>query len=201
MKTGATGEPNEGSNGEDCVYIKGASSSTVCQLGSGSGCWNDYPCDPSTLPNHHGKSFICGPKSHGARLACASSVGTGTCHQGRIELLNPYSGHWGTVCGHHVWNNDFAANVVCQELGFQSGTIYTYGSTMALPAGLPIVAGYRECVGTVSTQSYHNLVSRHVSDTSVVSSSGAQHFLLSYWRLAGRPDRCERCGSILHPFD
>ena len=29
-----------------------------------------------------------------------------------------------------------------------SGTVYTYGTTMALPTGLPIVAGYRECVGT-----------------------------------------------------
>ena len=142
----AQGEPSEGGPGEDCVYMKGSGSSTVCELGQGSGCWNDYPCDPTVLPNHSRKSFICGPKSHGVRLACANTVGTGTCHQGRIELLNPYSMQWGTVCGHHVWNNDEAANIVCQELGFQSGTIYTYGVAQALPA-LPIVAGYRECAG------------------------------------------------------
>ena len=84
--------------------------------------------------------------SHGVRLACANTVGTGTCHQGRIEVLNPYNMQWGTVCGHHVWNNDEAANIVCQQLGFQSGTVYTYGATQSLPT-LPIVAGYRECAG------------------------------------------------------
>jgi hypothetical protein len=61
-------------------------------------------------------------------------------------VLNPYNMQWGTVCGHHVWNNDEAANIVCQQLGFQSGTVYTYGATQSLPT-LPIVAGYRECAG------------------------------------------------------
>ena len=44
----AQGEPNEGTNtGEDCGYIKGEGSSTQCQLGPGTGCWND--CEYSGL--------------------------------------------------------------------------------------------------------------------------------------------------------
>lgn len=37
----AAGEPNEGTGGEDCAYLKGEGSSTQCQLGQGTGCWND----------------------------------------------------------------------------------------------------------------------------------------------------------------
>ena len=81
------------------------------------------------------------------RLACANTIGTGTCHQGRIETLNPYTQQWGSVCGHRIWNSDVVAHMVCTSLGFQSGSIYTYGSSQSLPQ-VPIVAGFRDCAGS-----------------------------------------------------
>ena len=41
------------------------------------------------------------------------------------------------------------ANVVCRQLGFQNGFIYTFGRTHLLPT-LPIVAGFRTCQGMES---------------------------------------------------
>jgi hypothetical protein len=41
------------------------------------------------------------------------------------------------------------ANVVCRQLGFASGFIYTFGATRLLPT-LPIVAGFRTCSGVES---------------------------------------------------
>ena len=73
-------EPNEAGSGEDCVHL------------FSSGKWNDAACDSK-------RSFICGPKTHGIRLACDNTIGSGTCHQGRLEVLNPYNLKWGTVCG------------------------------------------------------------------------------------------------------
>lgn len=52
----ADGEPSDGGTGEDCSYLKGSGSSTHCQLGAGTGCWNDKPCS-------NRKGFICGPVS------------------------------------------------------------------------------------------------------------------------------------------
>ena len=56
------------------------------------------------------------------------------------------NGAWGSVCGQWVWNNDNAANLVCQKLGFSSGEIYTFGATNYLPT-LPVAFGYRVCEG------------------------------------------------------
>ena len=56
------------------------------------------------------------------------------------------NGAWGTMCGQWVWNNDWAANIACQQMGFASGEIYTFGSTHMLPI-LPVVYGYRTCDG------------------------------------------------------
>jgi hypothetical protein len=89
------------------------------------------------------------------RLSCTHNVGTDSCHMGRIEVFNPQAVHigssvrgsWGTVCGHWVWDNDNAADIVCRQLGYSSGEIYTYGRTSQLPT-LPIVAGGRLCAGT-----------------------------------------------------
>jgi len=49
-----------------------------------------------------------------------------------------------------VADNDNAADIVCRQLGYNSGEIYTYGHTSQLPS-LPIVAGFRSCVGTEAT--------------------------------------------------
>ena len=84
------------------------------------------------------------------RLGCTHNAGTGSCHQGRVEVLNPVSGQWGTVCGHWFWNNDNAANIVCRELGYIGGNVYTFGVSPSLPQ-LPIVAGFRACEGTEAT--------------------------------------------------
>ena len=82
------------------------------------------------------------------------------------------AGGWGTVCGtsahvslccwlppltclgtlfagHYFWDNTEMANVVCRQLGFASGFIYTFGATRLLPT-LPIVAGFRTCSGVES---------------------------------------------------
>ena len=47
------------------------------------------------------------------------------------------------------WDNDEVANIVCRQLGYASGTIYTYGHTSQLPT-LPVVAGFRRCTGSES---------------------------------------------------
>lgn len=54
---------------------------------------------------------------------------------------------WGTVCGHWLWDSDTAADIVCQDLGYASGTLYTFGSSLNL-AELPTVAGFQVCEGT-----------------------------------------------------
>jgi hypothetical protein len=85
-----------------------------------------------------------------ARLGCTHTA-TGTCRQGRMEVLNPRmnggSGGWGTVCGHWLWNNDKAASIFCRQLGYSFGQIYTYGASASL-AQLPVAAGFRECTGS-----------------------------------------------------
>jgi hypothetical protein len=54
----ADGEPNDaaagGASNEDCTQMKGGSSSTHCEGGTGTGCWNDRRCDDT-------RSSICGP--------------------------------------------------------------------------------------------------------------------------------------------
>ena len=42
-----------------------------------------------------------------------------------------------------------AAGVICRQLGFADGVMYTFGATRLLPT-LPIVAGFRTCAGTES---------------------------------------------------
>jgi hypothetical protein len=51
------------------------------------------------------------------------------------------------MCGQWVWNNHNAGNLVCQQLGFQSGEMYTFGRSNYLP-NLPVVYGYRTCDGS-----------------------------------------------------
>lgn len=104
--------------------------------------------------------------AHNVRLSCVhqsqmdqtqgSLVNTGTaCRMGRVEVYNPNTVHengvgqgtWGTVCGHYYWDNEEMANIVCRQLGFASGVIYTFGTTNLLPT-LPIVAGFQTCAGT-----------------------------------------------------
>ena len=45
------------------------------------------------------------------------------------------------------WDNDAAADIVCRQLGYSGGSIYTFGHTSQLPS-LPVVAGYRTCTGS-----------------------------------------------------
>eukprot|EP01045_Picozoa_sp_COSAG04_P009104 COSAG04_NODE_519_length_13169_cov_10.968248_9_plen_57_part_00 len=37
------------------------------------------------------------------------------------------------VCGHWIWDNDNLASMVCRQLGYHSGELYTFGSTNHLP--------------------------------------------------------------------
>ena len=91
------------------------------------------------------------------RLSCTHNYGTSSCHMGRIEVWAPAARHvnsnqvgtWGTVCGHWFWEGDGLANVVCRQLGYTSGSTYTFGHTAQLPH-LPVVAGFRVCDGSES---------------------------------------------------
>ena len=111
-------------------------------------------------------SFTGSTGSQNVRLSCVhqsqreattaqSQFAEGSaCRMGRVEVYNPNVRHengigqgtWGTVCGHYYWDNDEAANVVCRNLGFASGVMYTFGATRLLPT-LPIVAGFQTCQG------------------------------------------------------
>ena len=90
------------------------------------------------------------------RLSCVHH-GTTNCHMGRIEVFNQNTlhltsrerGSWGTVCGHWYWDNNNMADVVCRQLGFATGEIYTFGHSSQLPT-LPIVTGFRLCDGSES---------------------------------------------------
>jgi hypothetical protein len=67
-----------------------------------------------------------------------------------MEVKNPTSGQWGTVCGHNFWNNDNGADIVCRQLGYVGGTVFTFGASTSLP-DLPIVSGFQSCDGTEDT--------------------------------------------------
>eukprot|EP01051_Picozoa_sp_SAG22_P026387 SAG22_NODE_8301_length_666_cov_0.966490_2_plen_104_part_01 len=79
--------------------------------------------------------------------------------QGRIELYNENIQGWGTVCGHWLWDNDNPADIVCRQLGYEGGVLYTYGAsshhTAAGTCGgsttLPSAFGYRRCSGSEAT--------------------------------------------------
>ena len=53
------------------------------------------------------------------------------------------------VCGHWYWGGDTLAEVVCKQLGYTTGSTYTFGHTTQLPH-LPVVAGFRRCAGSES---------------------------------------------------
>jgi hypothetical protein len=81
------------------------------------------------------------------RISCAHQPTSGTgCKHGRLEVKN-IEGTWGTVCGHWTWDNDNAADIVCRQLGYASGEVYTFGHSTQLPS-LPVVTGGRVCTGT-----------------------------------------------------
>ena len=54
---------------------------------------------------------------------------------------------WGTVCGHWLWDSNEAANIVCRDLGYERGTLYTFGTSLNA-AEFPNVAGFQICAGT-----------------------------------------------------
>jgi hypothetical protein len=74
------------------------------------------------------------------RLSCAHNFGTDSCHMGRVEVFNPNALHvgsqtrgtWGSVCGHYFWDNDNMADIVCRQLGYNSGEVYTVSATLFL---------------------------------------------------------------------
>eukprot|EP01050_Picozoa_sp_SAG11_P040670 SAG11_NODE_17813_length_508_cov_0.909535_1_plen_169_part_11 len=68
-----------------------------------------------------GQLVTCVPADRGVRLS--------SYPQGRIEMYSEVAQQWGTVCGHWLWDNDEPANIVCRQLGYAGGTLYTYGSS------------------------------------------------------------------------
>ena len=53
---------------------------------------------------------------------------------------------WGTVCGHWLWNNDQPANIACRDLGYESGSLFTYGASFTL-SEMPAHLGFQTCTG------------------------------------------------------
>ena len=98
----------------------------------------------------------CGVAGSATHCTGSQTVRMASYPQGRIEVCNLNVGDctgngaasgWGTVCGHWLWDNDGMANIACKQLGYEGGTLYTYGAMM-MEAGqtdIPIVAGYRVC--------------------------------------------------------
>ena len=56
-------------------------------------------------------------------------------------------GTWGTVCGHYFWDNNNVGDIVCRQLGYESGDTYTFGHTNQLP-NLPVVIAGGLCDGS-----------------------------------------------------
>ncbi len=89
------------------------------------------------------------------RLSCTHNHGTDSCHMGRIEVFNPQAMHentaqrgtWGTVCGHYFWDNNNVGDIVCRQLGYESGDTYTFGHSNQLPT-LPVVIAGGVCDGS-----------------------------------------------------
>ena len=98
----------------------------------------------------------CGTVGGDAHCTGSQLVRLSSYPQGRIEVCNDKVGAcdgsgtssgWGTVCGHWLWDNDGLANMACRQLGYEGGTLYTYGGggMASGDVALPIVAGYRVC--------------------------------------------------------
>ena len=54
------------------------------------------------------------------------------------------------IAGHYFWNNDNGAAIVCRQLGYVSGSAYTFGVSPSLPV-LPIVWGMHTCADNTAT--------------------------------------------------
>eukprot|EP01046_Picozoa_sp_COSAG06_P032489 COSAG06_NODE_3250_length_5615_cov_15.071972_3_plen_672_part_00 len=48
------------------------------------------------------------------------------------------------LAGHYYWDNDNPAIITCRALGYETGSLYTYGTDASLDV-LPVVTGYRKC--------------------------------------------------------
>ena len=99
-----------------------------------------------------GRVEVYNPSAHHANGAGTGTWGTVCGTSAHVSLccwLPPLTclGTW--FAGHYFWDNTEMANVVCRQLGFQNGFIYTFGRTHLLPT-LPIVAGFRTCQGMES---------------------------------------------------
>ena len=48
-----------------------------------------------------------------------------------------HNGQWYPICGHYFWDNGNGADLFCQQLGYQSGTIRAESTShqVALPSG------------------------------------------------------------------
>ena len=89
--------------------------------------------------------YTCGVCSHILLLARAGrlEVKAGAVLADGTRDPNPT---WGTVCGHWLWNNDEPANIACRDLGYESGSLFTYGASFTL-SEMPAHLGFQTCTG------------------------------------------------------
>ena len=45
-----------------------------------------------------------------------------------------WDGEWRPICGHYFWDNNFGADLFCQQLGYSSGLVKGRGQELGLPA-------------------------------------------------------------------
>ena len=60
---------------------------------------------------------------------------TGVRHGEVAEVF--HNGQWYPICGHWFWNNGIGANLFCQQLGYNSGTIRSESTSASRQVALP----------------------------------------------------------------
>ena len=137
-------------------YALAAADAAHLHQGDDVSVWSGATAVTDDCKMHSSSAAQCGRT--GEAVTCtnaAAQVRLSSYPQGRIEIFSPNMNSWGTVCGHWLWDNDNPADIVCRQLGYAGGKLYTYGAggnaatgTCGGGTALASVFGYRVCDGT-----------------------------------------------------